>query len=145
MLLYTRKLKKLNFFDASDAERVNSQHFPSESAASVLLVLGVYISFRSVLLENRLFEFSSASIVWIPFSLNQHTSMPAAGISLLAHKRRVYWVLGNGNDLSRGSDGNLFLRSYEGIIHIEYVPNVTLLWDFKTQSNRKNLVFLHVK
>ncbi len=45
-------------------------------------------SVTSVLLKNRLFGFSSTSIyqtsiVCTPFSLNQHTSMLAAGTSLL--------------------------------------------------------------
>ncbi len=77
MQTYARTFKNFNFFGASDAGRVNSQRL--YTLAKVLRVLS----------KNRLFEFSSTSIyqtsiVCTPFSLNQHTSMLAAGTRLLA-------------------------------------------------------------
>ncbi len=86
MLAYARKLKNFNFFSVSDARQVNLPRL--YTLAKVL----------SVLSKNRLFGFSSTSIyqtsiVRTPFSLSQHTSMLAAGISLLAYKYRVYGVL----------------------------------------------------
>ncbi len=58
--------------------------YPTESVASVLS-------------KNRLFEISTTgiyetSIICTLFSLNQHTSVLAVGIRLLAYKRRVYGV-----------------------------------------------------
>ncbi len=52
------------------------------------------VSVANVLSKNRLLEFFSTSIyqtsiVCIPFSLNQHTSLLAAGAHLLAKKRCV--------------------------------------------------------
>ncbi len=94
VLAYERKLKNFNFFGATDAGRVNSQHlYP------LAKVLRVSYQFCEFLSKNRQFEISAtsiyeASIVCTLFSLNQHTSVLAAGIRLLAYKHRVYGVLG---------------------------------------------------
>ncbi len=92
MLAYARKLKIFNFFGA----RVYSQRL--YTLVKVLRVsfqcCECLISVVSVLSKNRQFEISTTSIyetgiLCTLFSSNQHTSMLAAGIHLLAYKHRV--------------------------------------------------------
>ncbi len=81
-------MKNFNFFGASDARWVNSQRLHHrESVASVLSVLRQF--YKKQTIWNLYFSIYETSIICTLFSLNQHNSVFAEGIRLLAYKHRV--------------------------------------------------------
>ncbi len=94
-----KKVEKFQLFGASDAGRVNSQRL-----YTLAKELRVFYQCCDCYIKKQTFEFSSTSIyqtsiICTPFSLNQNTTMLAAGTHLLAHKHHgyaVYRIVTNG-------------------------------------------------